>query len=104
MKTHRIATIGHDSYILPEKFSIEDSFRFLDFLAGCRKIDCGEYIADKTSRYARSVMVLRDEQIDVAVKVTAAPVMTREEYQVAREAGDKEYNEANPATPPIRAA
>jgi hypothetical protein len=94
MKTHRIATLGHDSYILPEKFSIEDSLRFLDFLAGCRKVN-SQYVADKQSRY-NSVLVVDETQLEVAVMVTAAPVLTREQYTTAQSEGEAAYRAAHP--------
>lgn len=97
IQSHRIATIGRDSYILPEGFSNEDSLRLFNFLSGCRKIDdSGNYIPDAESRYSTQALVIIDDPLEVAFKITAKPLLTREEFNKAREAGEAAYKKAHP--------
>lgn len=100
MKTHRIVTIGSDSYVLPESFSNEDSLRLLNFLGGCRKVSDHEFVPDAESRYGHSVLILGDQPVEVMIKITASPLMAREEYEAAREKGQAAYDAAHPDAAP----
>lgn len=96
MKTYRTVSLGRDTYVLPESFSVEDSLRLLNFLGGCRRISDGDHVPDARSRYATTVNVLSDEHVEVAIKITAAPLMTREDYNDARAKGQALYDAAHP--------
>lgn len=98
-----IVTIGSESYLLPSSFSKQQAFELLTFLTGCKKVDAsGNYIPNAETEYGDSVCVVNAKPVEVELKLTAAPLMSREEYREAKAKGKAIYDAAHaPARPEL---
>ncbi len=81
--------------MLPDSFNNEETLRLLNFLGGCRKVSDNEHIPNAESRYGQPVNIVRDQPVEVAVKITAAPLMTRDEFETERAKGQALYDAAH---------
>jgi hypothetical protein len=99
--TNRIISIDGDAFLLPETFSEQNAFLLLSFLSSARKLDSfhSNYIPDEESEYATRALVVRPRPIDVELKLTADPIMTRAEFEAARESGKALYDAKHPKGP-----
>lgn len=86
MKTKLIITLGHEDYLLDDSVTVEQAHAALFTLSkGMRKTD-HQYIDGPG--YER-VQVVQEQPIDVGIKMTMAPILTREEYAKRQEQASK---------------
>lgn len=95
-----ILAIDSDEYLLGANLTDSDKLLLLKILSAIRKVDSrSNYIPDADSEYATAANVLTERPVDVTLKITCAPLMTREEFRTAREAGKRIYDNARKAPP-----
>lgn len=93
-----ILSIDNDEYLLSPTLTDAEKLMLLKVLSGVRKADSrANYIPDENSEYATSATVLDDKAVDVTLKLTFGPVLTRAEFRSQRTEGKRRYDEAHKA-------
>lgn len=90
----RILTIAGRQYALSHEISGAQALSLLEILSrGLR--DCRTcYLPDAQTLYGPEVLIVNEESIEVGLTITARPVVSPENFSIAKEAGEKLFAEA----------